>query len=310
MRRLVMYLSALLASAFIAGCGGSDSDLSTIDQAAQQRGFTALLAAASKAGLAAPLADSSSQLTVFAPTNAAFNNLAIALGFADASAMVNALPATVLKDILSYHVLASRKTAADLIAGPAAQPTLYSFQGQPATVSFSASGGARLTDAVLTTANVTTADVGARNGIIHVVDKVLVPPGVLNVVQMAQLNPNLSSLVSAVVSANLQGSLAGPGPFTVFAPANAAFAEAPSGLTTQQLTTVLTYHVLGSQVLASQIPFGTPVATLSGQSIMINSGTPTTIADTTATLARITATDIRASNGVIHLIDKVLIPAL
>lgn len=113
-----------------------------------------------------------------------------------------------------------------------------------------------------------------------------------------------------MVAADLQGTLAGAGPFTVFAPTNAAFAAAPQNLTTPQLRTVLTYHVIGSQVLSTQIPFGAPVATVAGQSITIASGTPPTIRDTTANPAKIVAVDVRASNGVIHVIDKVLIPAL
>ena len=170
-----------------------------------------------------------------------------------------------------------------------------------------------ITDAVLTTARVTAANVEASNGIIHAIDKVLVPPGVLNVVQMAQANPLFDTLVGAVVTANLQGTLSGTGPFTVFAPTNDAFAAIAStvaGLTPAQLTTVLTYHVLGSQVLAANIPFGTPVNTLAAQTITINATTPPTITDKTATPAPIVATDVRASNGVIHVIGKVLLPTL
>jgi transforming growth factor-beta-induced protein len=101
----------------------------------------------------------------------------------------------------------------------------------------------------------------------------------------------------------------------VFAPTNAAFAAAPTGLTVPQLTTVLTYHVLGDEVLSSELGpvFGNPVGTVSGQDITINAGTPpviATITDTTTTPATITAVDVRASNGVIHVIDKVLIPTL
>ena len=159
----------------------------------------------------------------------------------------------------------------------------------------------------------TTANVAASNGIVHVVDKVLVPPGVLNIVQMAQANPLFTTLVGAVVSANLQATLSGAGPFTVFAPTNDAFAAIAStvaGLTTDQLTKVLTYHVLPIQVLAADIPFGTPVTTVEGEAITINTGTPPTISDTTASPAGIVATDVRASNGVIHVINKVLIPTL
>jgi len=318
--RRATYLFAVMATAFLTACGGSDGDdlpatttaaATTIDKVAQDRGFTALLAAATKAELGSTLSDTNAQLTVLAPTDAAFNNLATTLGFANANAMVSALPAAALKNILTYHVLPGNKPASQLTAAAqSSQPTLYSFEGQPAPVTVSTAGGVRVGDAVLTNANVVATDVAASNGVIHAIDKVLVPPGVLNIVQMAQLNPELSSLVSTVTRANLQGTLTGAGPFTVFAPTNAAFAAAPSGLTTQQLSTVLTYHVLGSQVLASQIPFGTPVATAAGQTITFNAGTPPTITDTTSAPARITATNVRASNGVIHLVDKVLIPRL
>jgi transforming growth factor-beta-induced protein len=208
--------------------------------------------------------------------------------------------------------------ASQLSSGGATQPTLYSFGGSPATVAIGTTGGVSVGDAVLTQATVTTADQRATNGIVHVVDKVLVPPGVLNVVQMAQANPAaFSSLVDAVVAANLAGTLSDPdASFTVFAPTNTAFAGAPSGLTIPQLTTVLTYHVLGDEVLSSELGpvFGNPVATVSGQTITINNNATApaiaTIDDTTTTNANITAVDVRASNGVIHVIDKVLIPTL
>ncbi|KFC72028.1 fasciclin domain-containing protein [Massilia sp. LC238] len=302
----------------LAGCGSSDDDddmapvpvQKNIADVAREQGFTALLAASSKAGIATTLADPNAQLTVFAPTDRAFGDLATRLGFASATAMVDALPASALQNILNYHVLTSRKASSDLAAGGATQQTAYSYAGAPSSLNFDFSSGVKITDAALTSATVTTPNVGASNGVIHVVDKVLVPPGVLNIVQMAQANPVFSSLVTAVVASNLQGTLAGAGPFTVFAPTDTAFAAAPQGLTAAQLRTVLTYHVVSGQVLSTQIPFGTPVATVAGQNIVISAGTPPTIRDTTAAPARITAVDVRASNGVIHVVDKVLIPAL
>lgn len=310
--------AALSALAFLAACGGGDDDHpappGTLAEVATAGGFTALVAAADKAGLVPALGNGSATLTVFAPTDAAFTSLATSLGFADAGAMVAALDGPTLASILQYHVLPTKKLAADLVAGGATQDTLYTFDGTAAALALDTTSGVKITDEVLTVATVTTADVPASNGVIHVVDKVLVPPGVLNVVQMAQLNPAFSTLVGAVVSANLQGALADPAAqLTVFAPTNDAFAAIEStvaGLTPTQLSTVLTYHVLGSQVLAADIPFGTPVTTLSGQDITINAGTPPTITDTTATPASIVATDVRASNGVIHVVGKVLIPSL
>jgi uncharacterized surface protein with fasciclin (FAS1) repeats len=304
--------------AFLAACGGSDDHPPTaqptqnIVQLAQAQNLNALVSAATKAGLAGTLSNASANLTVFAPTDAAFNALAVRLGFADANALVNALPASALANILTYHVLPTRKTAADLAAGGATQATLYNFGGSAASLALNTTSGVRITDAVLTQASVTAADVQATNGTVHVIDKVLVPPGVLTVVQMAQANPAFSTLVSAVSSAGLVNTLSAAGPFTVFAPTNDAFsavAATVATLTPAQLTTVLTYHVLGSQVLSTQIPFGTPVATVSGQTLTIDNN-PLRITDKTAMPAPITATDIRASNGVIHVLGKVLIPAL
>jgi len=317
MRRLVLKVAALAFSAALVGaCGGSDDDPGTLAEVAQENGFTALIAAAQRAGLDDELAAATTNATVFAPTNAAFASLATQLGFADASAMVNALPPQALASILSYHLLPAPRTAADLAAGGATQATAYSFGGSAATLGISTTNGVRVTDAALTQANVTSANVEASNGLIHVIDKVLVPPGVLTVVQMAQVNPAFTSLVGAVVQAGLADDLSQAGPFTVFAPTNDAFAAIAStvaGLSNAQLQTVLTYHVVGAQVLSSDISFGAPVTTLSGQTFTINAGTPPQIAritDTTATPAGIVAVDVRASNGVIHVVDKVLLPAL
>lgn len=307
--------AALAVVTFVTACGGSDDPPpGTLAQEATEAGFTALVAAADKAGLVPALADGMASLTVFAPTDAAFTTLATRLGFSSATAMVAALDGPTLAKILQYHVLPTRKSASELAAGGATQATLYAFEGSAATLALNTTGGVRITDEVLNEATVTTADVAASNGVIHVVDKVLVPPGVLNIVQMAQANPTFGTLVGAVVAADLAGALSDPSAdLTVFAPTNQAFdaiASTVAGLSTGQLSTVLTYHVLGSQVLAADIPFGVAVPTLATQTLTINAGTPPTITDTTAAPASIVATDVRASNGVIHVIGKVLIPAL
>jgi uncharacterized surface protein with fasciclin (FAS1) repeats len=321
MNQWLKILAAMGAATFIAACGSDDDDAAqappaapvSIAETAQSAGLNALVAAASKAGLVPTLSDPSQNLTVFAPSDAAFTSMATTLGFADAGAMVNALSANDLAKILQYHVLSGRKTAADLAAGGDVQPTLYSFDGSATTLALNTTSGVKLKDAVLTEATATAADVAASNGVVHLIDKVLVPPGVLNIVQMAQLNPAFSTLVGAVVNANLVATLSGPGPFTVFAPTNSAFAAIAStvaSLSPAQLTTVLTYHVLAGEVLSTGIPFGVATSTVSGQSITINAGTPPTISDTTPTAANILATDVRGNNGVIHVIDKVLIPSL
>ena len=280
---------------------------------AQANSLTALNTAVAKAGLVTTRSEPTDAVTVFAPTDAAFGTLATQLGFASATALVDALPPATLASVLTYHLLPTRRTTADLTTGGASQTTLYRFGEASTALSLQTTNGVAITDAALTTARAATADVAASNGVVHVIDKWLVPPGVLNIVQMAQVNPIFTTPVGAVVATNLQGTLSGTGPLRVFAPTNDAFAGIRStvaGLSTAQLTKVLTCHVLPSQVLAANIPFDMPVTTVEGGTITINAGTPPTITDKTTTPARIVATDVRASNGVIHVIGKVLIPTL
>jgi uncharacterized surface protein with fasciclin (FAS1) repeats len=314
-------LAALMFVSVLAACGGSDDDPpppGTLAAEATSRGFTALVAAADKAGLVPALSSTASSLTVFAPTDAAFTSLATTLGFSSATAMVTALDGPTLAKILQYHVLPTRKTAADLAAGSATLDTLYSFEGASATLALNTTAGVKITDEVLTEATVVTANVPASNGVIHVIDKVLVPPGVLNVVQMAQLNPTFSVLVEAVVTANLATTLSGTGPFTVFAPTNDAFTAALTelGLSKAQLLAspglagILTYHVVSGNVRAADVialPKPASVTTVQGTAFTV--GADLKITDARVRTASLVATDVIASNGVIHVIDKVLLPA-
>ena len=315
--------AAVCAVALVAACGGSDdpAPAGTLAAEATARGFNALVAAADKAGLVPALSASNSSLTVFAPTDAAFTALATTLGFASATAMVAALDGPTLAKILQYHVLPTKKLADDLVAAGAtsAQATLYNFEGAAATLALNTSAGVKITDEVLNQATVTTANVAASNGVIHVIDKVLVPPGVLNVVQMAKLNPTFSVLVEAVVAANLATTLSGTGPFTVFAPTNDAFTAALGELTLTKaqllaspgLAGILTYHVVAGNVRAAAVvalPKPASVSTVQGTAFTL--GTTLAITDGRARSVNLVATDVIASNGVIHVIDKVLLPAV
>ena len=317
MKSLWKWFGTMSLAVLLSSCGGSSTTYGNLAEVAQKNGFTALAGAVNKAGIASTLTATNANLTVFAPSDAAFGALATQLGFANADAMVSALSVSDLSKILSYHVVPGARYASDLKAGGATLSTAYSFEGTAARLALNTSTGVAISDAVLATSNVTAADVRANNGVLHGVDKVLIPPGVLNVVQMAQANPaSFSSLVGAIVATGLAPTLSGSGQLTVFAPNNAAFLAAPTGLTTSQLTSVLTYHVVAGQVLSTGIAFGSPVATLDtrtlagatvpAQTITINSNL--TITDTTAIAGNILATDVRASNGVIHVIGKVLIP--
>jgi uncharacterized surface protein with fasciclin (FAS1) repeats len=316
-----MGLTALVATtAMLSACKSSSTAPAapgTLAQVAAANGnFTALVAAATKAGLVPTLNNNSQSLTVFAPTDAAFTAMAASLGFADANAMVAALDGPTLAKILQYHVLPAKKLAAALVAGGATQATLYAFNAATTSLALNTTSGVRITDALLTQATVTTADVAASNGVIHVIDKVLVPPGVLNLVQMAQLNPAFSTLVQSVVAANLAATLSGTGPFTVFAPTNDAFTAvfAELSLTPAQLlantallTKVLTYHVVAGLVPQAAVPLNTPITTVQGQTITVDAMLNTR--DQNGRTCPIVATDVFASNGVIHVISKVFLPS-
>jgi len=136
-----------------------------------------------------------------------------------------------------------------------------------------------------------------------------------NIVQTAQADARFSILVEAVVAADLASTLSAPGPFTVFAPTNTAFAALLQelGVTKEQLladkallTQVLTYHVVSGRVLRAQVPVATPITTVQGQSFTIDANLA--ITDQRGRTARITETDLLASNGVIHVIDRVILP--
>ena len=135
-------------------------------------------------------------------------------------------------------------------------------------------------------------------------------------VDVAAANPDFSTLVAAVKAAGLASTLSGPGPFTVFAPSNAAFEKLPPGTLTsllapknrQKLTDILTYHVLPAQVMAADVKPGT-AKTVNGKDITISTdGGKVKITDAQGNTATVVKTDIAASNGVIHVIDAVLQP--
>jgi transforming growth factor-beta-induced protein len=281
------------------------TDKDIVDIAAGNPEFSILVAAVQAAGLVDTL-KSAGPFTVFAPTNAAFASLLQELNVTADQLLANK---PLLTQVLTYHVLASRSLAASLTDGLA----LATVQGQP--VKFKKTGsGLSILDASGRTSNVVIANVQATNGVIHAIDRVILPTD-KNIVQLAVATPALSILVEAVLAAELQGVLSGPGPFTVFAPTNDAFAALLGELHISKaalladkalLTKVLTYHVVPAQVLSSGIPFGQPVTSVQGQTFTI--GKDLAITDANNRKSNIVATDVAASNGVVHVIDRVILP--
>jgi uncharacterized surface protein with fasciclin (FAS1) repeats len=245
--------------------------------------------------------------TVFAPTNDAFTALLGELGVTKDALLANK---PLLTTVLKYHVLSGAVHKADIPLGKAIVPLAGGF------FKIEAEGSAlKLTDGRNRVTNVVSTDGTALNGVLHVVDRVLLPAN-KDIVQTAQATPSLSILVEAVVAAGLVDTLKGPGPYTVFAPTNTAFVAllAELGVTkdalladTALLTKVLTYHVLPTRVLKAAIPLNTPITTVQGQTIVINSSL--LIIDQRGRSGGIVATDIFNTNGVVHVIDKVLLPS-
>jgi transforming growth factor-beta-induced protein len=245
---------------------------------------------------------------VFAPNNAAFAALLGELGVTKEALLANK---PLLTAVLTYHVLPGKVLAADIKEG--AQAT--TVQGQVFTLGLA--GGASITDSQGRKAHIVATDVAASNGVIHVIDKVILPQ-TKNIVEIAAGIADFSILVEAVVAADLQGTLSSAGPFTVFAPTNAAFAALlhELHLTKAQLladkallTTVLTYHVLAAKVLAKDVTDGLKATTVQGQQFTLNkAGDTLHITDARHRGASVVATDVQAANGVIHVIDRVLLP--
>jgi transforming growth factor-beta-induced protein len=184
-------------------------------------------------------------------------------------------------------------------------PTLSTFSDNNVSVYITTEGGVYLNGGAM----VTTPDVEADNGVIHIIDKVITPP---TVVDIAIANPSFSILVEAVVKAELVETLSSAGPFTVFAPTNAAFealfealeVNGIADLTKEQLVPILTYHVVSGNVLAANVTTGSVPTVNEGNSIDIVVGDGVTIDGE----SNVIATDVHGSNGVIYVIDKVLIP--
>ncbi len=234
-------------------------------------------------------------VTVFAPTNAAFEALP--------EGLLESLTEDQLRTILTYHVVEGRVMAEDVTSMAVGTSVL----GEKLQVTVDGD------KVMINDANIVTADIEGSNGIIHVIDKVLIPPSLATadfdtVGDIAMADNSFTTLVDAVIATDLVDVVQGEDPVTIFAPTNDAFAALPEGLleslTEDQLRDILTYHVVPGRVTANEVvsmDAGTSVLgedftiTVDGDTVMINDAT-------------IVAADIEGSNGIIHVIDKVLIP--
>ena len=317
MKFLNLKLILISSLVFLQACNSSSNDNDTADTtrstdtifevAASNEDFSTLVVALEATGLDAVLSDPEASFTVFAPTNAAF----ALLGQETIDALLGDIPA--LTSILTYHVLTGEVDSTAAIAS--AGQTVPTVNGE--SVGLSLDGSMLLVNTV----TVTTADILTANGVIHVIDAVLLPPvkpetePTLNIVETAIADPEgrFTTLADALTAADLVDALQGDGPFTVFAPTNDAFAMIDSDTLTalladkDALQSLLLQHVVSGQVDA------VTAYSLNGQSAETLSGAmiPVTIDAAADSLmfggANVIIKDVYTTNGIIHVIDAVVV---
>ncbi|HKI53302.1 MAG TPA: fasciclin domain-containing protein [Anaerolineales bacterium] len=275
-----------------------------VDTAVADGRFTTLVAAVTAADLVETL-KSEGPFTVFAPTDDAF--AALPEGTVESHLLPENKQA--LTDILLHHVVSGNVMAADVVNLESATTVLGK------DVAIKVDGG----KVYINDAEVIITDIETSNGVIHVIDSVLLPPSEEDammdktIVDIAVADGRFNTLVAAVTAADLVDTLNGEGPFTVFAPTDDAFAALPEGTVEnlllpenkQALTDILLYHVVSGKVMAADVVGLTSAPTVLGQDITI------TVKDGNVFLndtVQVIITDIEASNGVIHVIDAVLLP--
>jgi transforming growth factor-beta-induced protein len=276
-----------------------------VDTAVAAGTFTTLAAALEAAGLVETL-KGEGPFTVFAPTDEAFAKLDKAL----LDDLLKPENKETLVAILTYHVVPGKVTAADVVNLPSAK----TVQGEEITIKVDGN------TVMVNDAKVTQTDIAARNGVIHVIDTVILPPTVAeklaapaqDIVEVAVAAGNFKTLAAALEAAGLVETLKGEGPFTVFAPTDEAFAKLDKALlddllkpeNKDTLVAILTYHVVPGKVTAADVVKLNKAKNVQGEEITIKVDGNTVMVND----AKVTQTDIAASNGVIHVIDTVILP--
>lgn len=273
---------------------------SLIETARSAGRFNTLLTAVQTAGLTETLGGKG-PFTVFAPTDEAFD--ALPAGTLDM--LLKKENRELLRTVLSYHVVSGMVLAKDAVAVAKKGGTVTTLAGQRLGVQ-TLKNGVKIGEA-----SVVQADIVCSNGVIHVVDRVLLP-NLQNVVELAVAAGQFQTLAKAIETAGLLEALRAPGPFTVFAPNDAAFAALPAGTVENllkpenrdSLVAVLKLHVVAGRMFADQVATAKELMTLQGTSLAVVSSEGTV----TVGGAKVLKTDLQARNGVIHVIDRVLLP--
>jgi len=273
-----------------------------IVQVASKAGkFNTLLAAAKAAGLVSTL-KSDGPLTIFAPTDEAF----AALPAGTVESLLKPENKATLAAILKYHVVSGKVMAEQAIKLDG--KSVGTVEGRDINVAVKSG------KVTINGATVIMADVKASNGVVHVIDKVLLPPKAKDIVDIAASTGKFNTLLAAAKAAGLVSTLKSDGPLTIFAPTDEAFAALPAGTVETllkpenkaMLAAILKYHVVSGKVMAKQ------AITLDGKSVGTVEGKKINVAvksgKVTINGATVIMADVKASNGVVHVINKVLLP--
>ncbi|WGH74286.1 fasciclin domain-containing protein [Tenacibaculum tangerinum] len=310
----LLFLGLFASLVLFTSCDSDDDPIivendSIVEIAVGTQNLSILVEALQKADLVSAL-EATGPFTVFAPTNDAFQALL------DSKAAWNSLddiPVETLQSVLLYHVVAGAALSSDLSNGQ----ELTTLNGSTITVDLT--GGVDLVTGADQAVSVTTANVGASNGVIHIVNEVMLAESLpKDITDLAIETPELSTLVAALQRAELVSALQAEGPYTVFAPTNTAFQalldsndswNSLDDIPVETLTSVLLFHVVSGEVKAADLE-NSYVKTLStgpneeALSLQVEVGGTVEFNGDAMPLA----TDIMASNGVVHLIDKVMLP--
>lgn len=310
-----LFIGLLTLNLFVTSCSDDDStdpgteEMSIVDTAIATDDLSILVDALTSANLVAAL-QADGPFTVFAPTNQAFQDL---LDATPAWTTLEDIPADVLENVLLFHVVSGEVRAADLTDTYVS--TLSSAPNSEAvSLKVDVTGGVVFNGS----ANPVTTDVDATNGVIHIIDEVMLPP---SVVDIALDNDNFSTLVAALtrqdLTTNFVDILSGSGPFTVFAPTNDAFQalldsnddwENLADIPVETLEAVLTYHVVsGANVQSDELTDNQVINSLGG-TLTVDLTDGARMETTSEQSVRIIITDVQGTNGVVHAVDTVLLP--
>jgi len=279
--------------------------------------FSILVDALTRTNLVSAVADANASLTVFAPNNAAFTRLFNDVGVANIAELETAIGTDALANVLLYHVLGAKVMAADVSTGFVT--TLATGPNDANLSAFiSTASGVKINDV----ATVIQADITASNGVIHAIDRVYMPA---TIAQLATYAGSFESLLTAagVADGDIDATLsdATAGPFTLFAPNDDAFAallvelqlgslnDVVAAIGTDGLADVLLYHVVAGNIRSNQVAAG-DVTTLNGATFNISTTGGVSITDLAMRTANVIAVDVQGTNGVIHVLDRVIIPGL